>query len=104
MSSLHTGQNIRLQENGYWRPAVVIRPAGTDRSYHVRTTKGQEYRRNRLHLMDTNETHSAEISSDEHYTTPPASQVTSEPAPPTVAAPYQTRYGHKVKPKTVMDL
>ena len=112
MTTLQPGQSIRLQERGHWTPAVVIKPADTDRSYHVRTTEGREYRRNRLHLLDTNEVHSDEVSSDEHYTTPPAPQATGDTAPPTVTdntppnvtVPYQTRYGRTLKPRKVMDL
>ena len=104
MTSLQPGQSIRLQQHGYWEPAVVIKPADTSRSYHVRTTEGREYRRNRLHLLDTNEAHSDEVSSEEHYTTPLAPQAAGDTTPPTVTVPYQTKSGRTVKPRNVMDL
>lgn len=75
MTSLQPGQSIRLQEHGHWKPAVVIKPADTQLSYHVHTTEGREYRRNRFRLLNTKETHSHEVSSDEHCTTPHKSQV-----------------------------
>ncbi|KAJ8351147.1 hypothetical protein SKAU_G00226230 [Synaphobranchus kaupii] len=54
---LHNGESIRLQERGYWKPAVVIQPADTERSYLLRAQNGQVYRRNRRHLRSTNEKH-----------------------------------------------
>lgn len=57
-SLLQEGQHIRIQEQGQWKPAVVIRAAETDRSYHIRSAEGgQEYRRNRRHLLSTKEHH-----------------------------------------------
>ena len=110
MSSLHEGQTIRFQERGYWKPAVVIQPDVTNRSYHIRTAEGGEYRRNRRHLLDTKETHhtqTEEISDHTTQHTPPHSTTlntsqTSETAPHTV--PYRTRYGRAVKPRIVLDL
>lgn len=65
MSPLHEGQIIRFQEQGYWKPAVVVWPADTERSYHIHTSEGgQEYRRNRRHLLDTKET--LNTQTDEH--------------------------------------
>ena len=57
LSTLHDGDAIRFQQSdGHWKPATVIQPAGTDRSYRIRTPEGQEYRRNRRHLLETKET------------------------------------------------
>lgn len=55
LSQLKEGQAVRVHEQGYWKPAVIVRSAGTERSYHVRTSDGREYRRNRRHLLDTKE-------------------------------------------------
>lgn len=109
LSPLQEGQSIRIQERGCWKPAIVIQPGGTDRSYHVRTGDGQEYRRNRRHLLDPKETHNMDNDNDfdPNIATPltpetPLTSEASEAVPHTV--PYQTRYGQEVKPRRVLDL
>nr|XP_023660029.1 uncharacterized protein K02A2.6-like [Paramormyrops kingsleyae] len=109
MSSLRDGQYIRFQEQGYWKPAVVIRQADTERSYHIRATDGgQVYRRNRRHLLHTKDAHTAEESFDhygqqaQHRITQPASFAASEAITSTV--PYRTRFGREVKRRTILDL
>lgn len=105
LSTLHVGQRIRFQENGCWKPAVVVKAADTARSYHIQTPDGAEYRRNRRHLMNTKETspdQASNISSDQ--CTPektdciPQTPVTSE------AVTYYTRSGRQVKPRNILDL
>lgn len=105
LSTLHTGQNIRFQENGHWRPAVVVQKADTARSYHIQTPEGVEYRRNRRHLMDTKETPLT------NSTDLPNVQCTPEktgciplmPATPKTDT-YYTRSGRQVKPRDILDL
>ena len=67
---LQEGQHIRFQEQGQWKPAVVIRPAETDCSYHIRSAEGPEYRRNRCHLLSTNEGHHTYIDKSPEDNTP----------------------------------
>ncbi|XP_031728342.1 trace amine-associated receptor 1-like [Anarrhichthys ocellatus] len=38
---------------GTWEPATVVEPAGTQRSYNIRTDGGHMLRRNRRHLLQT---------------------------------------------------
>lgn len=103
---LHCGEPVRLQENGHWKPAEVIQPADTARSYHVRTTDGQVYRRNRKHLRNTKEDRSQiEDSLPEDTENPP------DPDEPelsndteTHVSTYHTRSGRAVKPRDIMDL
>lgn len=109
MSPLHEGQHIRFQEKGYWKPAVVIRSADTERSYHIRASEGQEYRRNRRHLLDTTETLNTQTGEDTKHDTQHAlhtdthnAKTTEEASPQAVR--YQTRSGREVKPRVVMDL
>ena len=47
------GESVRIQEHGLWKPAVVIQPADTERTYHVCTAEGAVYRRNHRHLLNT---------------------------------------------------
>uniref|UniRef100_A0A8C6KCM5 Gypsy retrotransposon integrase-like protein 1 n=1 Tax=Nothobranchius furzeri TaxID=105023 RepID=A0A8C6KCM5_NOTFU len=48
---LQQGDHIRFQhKSGSWKPAVIIRPAETARSFLIRTGEGQTIRRNRRHL------------------------------------------------------
>lgn len=108
---LQEGQFIRFQKHGHWKPAIVIRPAETDRSYHIRAAEGgQEYRRNRRHLLDTKETQHTHtdnhtVNNTRHTQHSPAlhtPQTADETAPPTET--YKTRSGREVKPRTVLDL
>ncbi|KAK3727149.1 hypothetical protein QZH41_004441 [Actinostola sp. cb2023] len=50
LPSLHTGETVRIQRDGDWKPAKVIEVADTPRSYRVETPDGAVYRRNRKHL------------------------------------------------------
>ena len=104
---LHEGQLIRFQEHGHWKPAVVIRPADTDRSYHIRAAEGQEYRRNRRHLLHIKEDH--HTHTDKH--TLNNTQHTESnllPTTPTetgaACTVYKTRYGRVIKPRNVLNL
>ena len=51
LPSLHTGETVRIQRDGEWKPANVIEVADTPRSYRVETPPdGAVYCRNRRHL------------------------------------------------------
>ena len=54
LNELKPGDTIRVQSEKKWEPGVVVQKADTPRSYHVQTQRGS-YRRNRKHLMKTNE-------------------------------------------------
>ena len=47
---LQTGETVRVQKDGEWKPAKVIEVADTPRSYKVETPDGAVYHRNRRHL------------------------------------------------------
>lgn len=116
LSPLHAGASIRFQhEDGSWRPATVIQPAETPRSYRIETSEGQTFRRNRRHLLDTrDDTHASntpqpEISED-NPTTGQRAPGEQQPHPDPVWEPehtgscLQTRYGRVIKPRQVLDL
>lgn len=112
LPQLTEGQAVRVQERGYWKPATIIKPANTERSYHVCTSDGQEYRRNRRHLMNVPEPHSNDsyqvlgdtnkepctTSENDISDTPEHTDVFPKP---TV---YRTRYGRQIKPRDILDL
>ncbi|KAK3538868.1 hypothetical protein QTP86_018772 [Hemibagrus guttatus] len=112
LPQLNEGQAVRVQDRGYWKPATVIRAANTERSYHVRTSDGLEYRRNRHHPMDTKEPQSNDSNvalrdaNDESCTT--LGNDTSHTADCTNDSPkvttYKTRYGCQIKPRVILDL
>ena len=54
LPELKPGDTVRLKREGTWKPAVVKAKADTPRSYFVQH-EGVTYRRNRRHLMLTNE-------------------------------------------------
>uniref|UniRef100_A0A8C6NRG0 Gypsy retrotransposon integrase-like protein 1 n=1 Tax=Nothobranchius furzeri TaxID=105023 RepID=A0A8C6NRG0_NOTFU len=56
MPDLYDGEKIRMQRGETWQPAVVLHKHQQPRSFVVRTSDGREYRRNRKHLLKTEET------------------------------------------------
>ena len=54
---LPASATVRFQKypGAEWKPATVIEPAGTQRSYNIQTDEGQTLRRNRRHLLQTDE-------------------------------------------------
>ncbi|CAL8329492.1 unnamed protein product [Gadus morhua 'NCC'] len=103
-----------------------MQPAHTDRSYHISTSEGQTYRRNRRHLLPTKEPtpeHTAEVSDRSDTPAPEHTAVMNDRPDTPVSenlptdttntgglasdgpAPYaHTRSGRLVKPRQVMDL
>ncbi|XP_014677177.1 PREDICTED: uncharacterized protein K02A2.6-like [Priapulus caudatus] len=55
LSALETGDTVRIQQGDRWHPATVVEKTKYPRSYVVETPDGGTYRRNRRHLMSTNE-------------------------------------------------
>jgi hypothetical protein len=108
LTPLRDGDHVRIQESGKWKPAVVIKPADTYRSYHVSTAGGQIFRRNRRHLLpDRAQPTTAEpgMSSSIQHTVPmDQPQQTDTKKTDSVAPLYVTRSGREVKPRAVLDL
>lgn len=113
LPTLHIGAPIRFQQDdGKWKPATVIKPAETPRSYHIKTSTGQIFRRNRRHLLDTNTDHRTstihqpEISEDD-LDSRKGEQQPSQSLGHELDHPepcLRTRYGRTIKPRQVMDL
>ena len=55
LKPLKVQEKVRINHGNKWIPATVISAAPTPRSYVVQTQDGQTYRRNRRHLLKTNE-------------------------------------------------
>ena len=55
LPTLSKDDTVRLAKDKKWIPATVTAKATTPRSYIVTTPNGQEYRRNRRHLIKTKE-------------------------------------------------
>jgi hypothetical protein len=55
LSSLQPKKSLRMRQGGVWSPAVVVEQHKSPRSYIVATSNGTQLRRNRHHLMPTNE-------------------------------------------------
>ena len=54
MKPLNSGEGVRIRQDKLWKPAIV-RKKTNDRSYIVETQDGGSYRRNRRHLLKSNE-------------------------------------------------
>ena len=53
LEHLSEGDDVYVQREGRWKPAIVLSKADTQRSSHIRTENGAQYRRNRTHLRKT---------------------------------------------------
>ena len=120
LTPLKVGDSARIQrQDGRWKPGVISEKHN-DRSFTFRTLEGAEYRRNRRHLLKTEEKfpnyHSSPdldiLSSDKTPEEP--SQIPQSPQvekPPSVTRdtsqlpqPYVTRSGRQVKPKIIQSM
>ena len=62
---LHKGDVARMRRQGKWLPVTVIEQHRTaPQSYLVQTPDGRIYRRNRRHLLRTNEGHDDSVNDD----------------------------------------
>ena len=90
LTDLQPGQSVRVQIGKQWKPAVITSISSEPRSYNIQTPDGQNYRRNRRHLMPSTPTRSEQLSFDddwpgyEYNTTeqPPPPEPTSEASGP----------------------
>ena len=101
LNELKPGDTILVQKKKKWEPGVVVQKADTPRSYHVQTQQGS-YRKNRKHLMKTNE-NPTNIDSDLYFDDQGGEQVednTQSMKPQgdaSGAKPYVTRSGRVVQ-------
>ena len=61
---LKEGEVVRLKEGSKWKPARVTQILPSPRSYEVETEKGV-YRRNRRHLLKTEESQTPDVTTDD---------------------------------------
>ena len=121
LKTLASGEEVHIQtKSGNWRPAKVLGQHSTPRSYTVRAKDGNEYRRNRRHLLKlrtpqyTNEETSGEASTtseDRECDNGAESEpITNQRPTANQLAPvmgnelYTTRSGRVVKPRVILDL
>lgn len=112
LPALQAGDTVRYQlENRQWKPATIVQPANTDRSYHIRTDEGETYRRNRRYLLQTKERepqHTAEVcdrqDSQATQSSPVNTTDTEDPVTDVQTPCVTTRSGRTVKPRKVLDL
>ena len=50
LDDLSEGDDVYVEREGKWKPAVVVSKANTPRSFKIMTEDGAQYRRNRVHL------------------------------------------------------
>jgi transposase InsO family protein len=82
LSSLQPKELVRIRQGGVWNPAVVVEQHKSPRSYIVATSNGTQLRRNRHHLMPTNE--------PPMIITPPMEPVGEEERCPVISPEYRT--------------
>ena len=82
LADLEEGDQVRVQQQGKWKPAVVVSRTETPRSYNVMSKSEAEYRRNRIHLRKSEEDR-VPFTSDSHVTSgEPKEVLTRKRAPP----------------------
>ena len=69
LQKLEIGDQVSIQRDGKWSPAVVTAVAQTPRSYILMTPAGQIYRRNRRHILKTQNMPRKHIQIDNDYDT-----------------------------------
>ena len=65
LKDLNVGETVRIKRDYKWKPALVVKQNDA-RSYTVATPDGGIYRRNRRHLLKTNETSIDNFDLDTH--------------------------------------
>ena len=97
LSSLQPKESVRIRNGSEWDPAVVVEQHKSSRSYIVATPNGTQLRRNRYHLMPTNE---PPITS-----TPPTEPVEEERSPVISPSTERSPVGSPViPPSTEMEV
>ena len=98
------GDHVRMfdHKKRFWVPAEVIRHADSPRSYEVKCMNGGVYRRNRVHLRNTQEKHQRESDAEDDAVemSPPAKTVQQEE--PTRQNPPEVRRSARVRTSTEM--
>ena len=69
LQKLEIGDQVSIQRDGKWIPAVVTAVAQTPRSYILMTPAGQIYKRNRRHILKTQNMPRKHIQIDNDYDT-----------------------------------
>ena len=105
---LKKGDKVRFKKDptSPWIPATVIDKHDTPRSYVIETNNGSRYRRNRIHLRQTQDP-PLDLSPEAqfHITDSPETNVGQQPATPNLlpanspaAQPKTSRYGRVINP------
>ncbi|KAK0144832.1 hypothetical protein N1851_016592 [Merluccius polli] len=108
--ALPAGAAVRFQlPTGKWEPTTIVDSAGTQRSYNILTEDGQVLRRNRRHLLKTeNSTNKETPARDpDHESTESMTLQQDTVGQPGPKEPLQfttTKSGRIVKPRAVLDL
>ena len=104
LPTLQPKDQVRMQVQGHWIPAVVVREAGTPHSYIVQTRDGRNYRRNRKHLRkSTNPATDIASDNDDDFKVsaePTSSNELNEPEMPLATLPppdRQTQRGRTIR-------
>ncbi len=126
LDGLKLHENVRVQDQNtkLWKPACVVKQEN-ERSYVVQSENGAHYRRNRRHLIKSNEKpHLSQLSTLDSFPdvfAKPCSELSSNNPPLSdtetssyanagsdhlklADPPYVTRFGRVVKPKKVIDV
>ena len=88
LPTLQPNDQVRMQVQSHWIPAVVVKEAGTPHSYIVRTRDGRNYRRNRKHLRkSTTQANDLTFDTADDFEIPAEPNTSSEPNEPGIPSP-----------------
>ena len=75
MEHLSEGDDVYVQHEGRWKPAIITSKAGTPRSFNIMTENGAQYRRNRIHLRKAYDRVSQSSSPEKSTESPPKEEI-----------------------------
>ena len=66
LPKISCGEKVRVLQGKTWNPAIVKEKANTQKSFILRCPDGSTYRRNRKHILKTNEEQTRLFETDEY--------------------------------------
>ena len=95
LSQLKQNDNVYIQKEKVWEPAVVVKQTDNSRSYIVKTENNVQYRRNRRHLRVNK--NCVNVENDVDIDTEMPNKNVSEKDENTESSMYKTRSGREIK-------
>lgn len=112
-NEFYNEQNVAIRSDKVWEPATIIKKAEYPRSYYVRNKLGNVMRRNSFHIKNSsrpvNNQSCVDLDFDEDisesiFERPNTDDSGTQDEPVPRSPGIRTRYGRKIKPRSILDL